>query len=311
MPKHQHAQRHRINRVVNYARQHIAEGLDLEQISDVACLSKYHFSRVFTAHMNETPAQYVARLRLERAAGQLVRAKNTPITEIALNGGFSGSDVFSRAFRNRFGVSPQLFREQRWSGLDAFEVSVAIKDQVYLPGEKTFWEPEKSLDVRIERRPEYHVAYIRHLGAYGDVGSSITNTFRRLQEWAKSKGILTSKTSFLGHGSDDCCITPARFCLYDACLVLSDPIPEDDVVSIQTIPAGEFAVLPVLCEAEQANRYWDWLIGHWLPTSGRTLAHQSSYEFFPEKGPRVVNPKNGLEICLSVSERLSRPKLCI
>lgn len=296
----QHAQRHRVNRVVNFVRRHIAEDLDLEQMSDVACLSKYHFSRVFAVHMNETPAHYVGRLRLERAAGELVRAKGSPITEIALEGGFSGSDVFSRAFRNRFGVSPKQFRELKCSGRDDFDELIAIKDQIYLPGDKILPATAKPFDVCIEYRPEYQVAYIRHVGPYGDVNSSITDTFRRLQGWAKSKGLLIGKTSFLGRGSDDCSITPARFCLYDACLVLNDPVCEDEIVSVQTIPAGAFAVLRVRCEAEQANRYWDWLIGHWLPMSGRKLAHQPSYEFFPEKGERTVNPDGGLEICLPV-----------
>ncbi|WP_282096165.1 AraC family transcriptional regulator [Epibacterium ulvae] len=301
-------QRHRINRVINYARGHIADGLTLEQMSDVACLSKYHFSRVFAAHMMETPAQFVARLRLERAAGALVRTKTTPVTEIALTNGFSGSDIFARAFRKRFGVAPQQFRKLRWSGLDALDQRLAIRAQIYTPGQNVFSTPTQPFDVQIERRPEYHVAYIRHMGPYGDVSASITKTFQRLQQWAKSKGLLTAKTSFLGRGADDCSITPARFCTYDACLILSDFILEDDIVSVQTIPAGEFAVLRVLCGAEQANRYWDWLIGQWLPTSERTLAPQPSYEFFPEKGADTVNPEGGLEICLPVSKRRPQTK---
>ncbi len=301
-------QRHRVNRVVNYTRRHIVDKLDLDLLADVACLSKYHFSRVFNAHMRETPGHYVNRLRLERAAGDLIHKIDTSITQIAVDNGFSGSDIFSRAFRNRFGVSPRRFRRLRQAGFDAFDHNSSIREQIYLPGNEIPLAEQRRFKVHIERRPEYHVAYIRHLGPYGDVNSSITNTFHKLQQWAKSQGILDQKSSFLGRGSDDCSITPARYCLYDACIVLNGAVPEDDVVSLQTVPAGEFAVLRAVCEPQQVNRLWEWFIRDWLPASGRNLMFQPSYEFFPQWGEQSVDPRRGIEICVPVFECVSEFK---
>lgn len=294
-------QRHRVNRAVNYARQYTSDTFDLDLLADVACLSKYHFSRVFSVYMHETPGQYVNRLRLERAAGDLIRMAEKPVTQIGLDGGFSGSDVFSRAFRNRFGVSPRRFRALRQAGFDAFDHKVLIREQIRLPGNEISPEEQQRLEISVEHRPEYQVAYIRRLGPYGDVNNSITRSFDTLLRWAETRGILGHKTSFLGHGTDDCSITPARYCSYDTCLVLNDLVREDDIVSLKTVPGGKFAVLRTVCEPQQVNRHWEWLIGGWLPASGRALLRQPCYEFFPEWGKQSVSPRCGIELCIPVS----------
>lgn len=79
-------------------------------MADVAKLSKYHFTRVFADYLQETPNQYVTRIRLEKAAKHFIRAENINITQIALNCGFSWSDTFSRSFRQRFHCAPRVFK---------------------------------------------------------------------------------------------------------------------------------------------------------------------------------------------------------
>ena len=45
------AQRHRINRVINFVHANLHDDIDLYRLADVACLSKYHFARVFDAQL--------------------------------------------------------------------------------------------------------------------------------------------------------------------------------------------------------------------------------------------------------------------
>ncbi|MEM7226067.1 MAG: helix-turn-helix domain-containing protein, partial [Pseudomonadota bacterium] len=108
----QSAQRHRVNRVVNFAYENLAESLDLDQLAEVACLSKYHFLRVFSRYQRESPVQFLWRLRLERAARSLVIRQESSITDIALDCGFSCSQTFSRAFRRQFGIAPRALRSK-------------------------------------------------------------------------------------------------------------------------------------------------------------------------------------------------------
>jgi len=294
------AQRHRMNRAVNHARSNVSESLNLDAMADVACLSKYHFSRVFSAHFKESPSQFLARIRLEIAARKLVYVPDHSVTQVAMDCGFSGPDTFARSFRARFGNPPRTFRtSNRWS-LEALDGAHPFGEEIYKPEAELHHLAFSKPRVRIERRPAYRVAYIRHIGPYGDVDNSISKTFATLQLWARQRGLLRPDSSYIGLPYDNCSTTPARHCLYDACISLADEVLEDDVVSVQTIPAATYAVLNVACRTEQLSRTWDWLKANWLPNSRRRLSFQPSYEFFAGLGDWPVTSQHGVELCLNI-----------
>ncbi|SKA60513.1 AraC-type DNA-binding protein [Enterovibrio nigricans DSM 22720] len=84
--------------------------LDVEGLSRVACLSKFHFHRQFTSRYGVSVANYVRLLRLKKASYLLVYYPDTSITEIALDCCYENSESFSRAFRRVFERSPSEFR---------------------------------------------------------------------------------------------------------------------------------------------------------------------------------------------------------
>ncbi|RPI93528.1 MAG: AraC family transcriptional regulator [Chloroflexi bacterium] len=99
-----------IEDVMRYIREHINEPLDREMLAGVAGFSVPHFRRVFTAHVGESAAGYVRRLRLERA-GRKLRMGAVDITEVALAAGYDTHAAFSKAFKQQFGLSPSEFRQ--------------------------------------------------------------------------------------------------------------------------------------------------------------------------------------------------------
>jgi len=99
-----------IEDVMRYIREHINEPLNRERLAAVACFSVPHFHRVFTAHVGESAASYVRRLRLERA-GRKLRMGAVDITEVALAAGYDTHAAFSKAFKQQFGLSPREFRQ--------------------------------------------------------------------------------------------------------------------------------------------------------------------------------------------------------
>ena len=99
-----------IEDVMRYIREHINEPLDREMLAAVAGFSIPHFHRVFTAHVGESAASYVRRLRMERA-GRKLRMGAVDITEVALSAGYDTHAAFSRAFKQQFGLSPSEFRQ--------------------------------------------------------------------------------------------------------------------------------------------------------------------------------------------------------
>ena len=77
---------------------HLDEDLSLEALSAKASLSPAHFQRTFQKLVGETPKNYVARLRLERAAFRLL-IHDATLLDIALDCGFQNHETFH--FRNQ------------------------------------------------------------------------------------------------------------------------------------------------------------------------------------------------------------------
>src|SRR4051812_26151170 len=85
--------------------------MTLEDVSIAAGVSRYHLSRAFSSATGLSIMQYVRRRRLTGAARVL--ANGAPnILEVALEAGYSSHEAFTRAFRDLFGVTPEMAREQ-------------------------------------------------------------------------------------------------------------------------------------------------------------------------------------------------------
>ena len=85
------------------------EPLDLEQISQQAFLSRFHFHRLFTRIYRKTPHQYLTLLRLQKAK-TLLEKEGISITEVCNSIGFESLSSFSILFRKESGYAPQYYR---------------------------------------------------------------------------------------------------------------------------------------------------------------------------------------------------------
>lgn len=79
--------------------------LAIETVATEACLSEYHFFRLFKQVFGQTPHQYLHQKRLNHAA-QLLGREQASVTEAAIASGFADIHSFSKAFKKHFGVSP-------------------------------------------------------------------------------------------------------------------------------------------------------------------------------------------------------------
>ena len=103
----------RVNLAIDHVMSHLAEPLRLERVARAAGLSPFHFHRVFQSLVGETLADFVKRLRLEKALYMMSHSRRLSLTAVALECGFSSSSDFSRCFRQRFGVPPSAFDDNR------------------------------------------------------------------------------------------------------------------------------------------------------------------------------------------------------
>lgn len=100
----------RLNDVKRYIREHINEPLNRKVLAAVVGFPVPHFHRIFTSHMGENIADYVRRVRLERA-GRKLRMGAVDITEAALAAGYDTHAAFSKAFKQQYGFTPIEFCE--------------------------------------------------------------------------------------------------------------------------------------------------------------------------------------------------------
>jgi AraC family transcriptional regulator len=101
----------RISRALRHIEEHADTPLDLDQLSGVAAMSKFHFLRVFRRTIGMTPYQFLLGLRLRRAASRLL-ISSEGISKIAYEAGFGDLSTFNALFRTRFGMTPMSFRQK-------------------------------------------------------------------------------------------------------------------------------------------------------------------------------------------------------
>jgi AraC family transcriptional activator of tynA and feaB len=107
-----------LSRVEQFIDAHLPEPtMGPTEIADAVGISVRHLHRLFL-QKESTVAEYIRERRLERCQADLCdpRFSDRNITEIAFFWGFSDSAHFSHCFKQRFGVSPRLFRSRLWSG---------------------------------------------------------------------------------------------------------------------------------------------------------------------------------------------------
>jgi AraC family transcriptional regulator len=90
---------------------HFGRDITLGQISEVACVSRYHMSRMFAVSMGIPIMRYLRARRLSEAARALVNGA-PDILSVALDVGYRSHEAFTRAFREQFGVTPESVRTQ-------------------------------------------------------------------------------------------------------------------------------------------------------------------------------------------------------
>lgn len=259
----------RLQRVVEHIWGNLDQPLDLNQLAEIACLSPYHFHRIYHAMLGETAAETLTRSRLHRASNALAQG-DKPITVIARAAGYASAAAFSRAFRSAYGASPGAFRSFSKQTPGAF-----------------------TMPVQILNRPALRIAAVRHKGPPQEIGAA----FDRLMAWAGPKGVVMPPAVGVAVYLSDMTSVPPADQQALAGLTVGPDVQGDDVVEIHQVPGGKQAVLLYKGPYAQIGKGYQELFS-WLPTSGETPAHLPCFEI-NLNDPRQTAPEELLtELCL-------------
>jgi AraC family transcriptional regulator len=299
----------RINMVIDYINNHLEDKPDLDTLASVAAFSPYHFHRVFSAMVGESLGSYIQRLRMEKAAAELSKPSRRPITEIAMDLGFSTPAVFSRAFRDWFGTSPKNWRDGDWLEYrkkctlqsnryqsqdkyrKATKVSSGYDSHIKRQWRVTLKNETTKLDytVEVKELPEKQLAYIRHTGPYAGDGELFGRLYGKLMQWAGPRDLfIPGKTEMLTIYHDSPEITEEEKLRISICMTVPEGTEASGEIGTMTIPAGRYAVATFSITMDQYGDAWNSLFGGWLPESGYQCAEGPCYELYlndPESDP--------------------------
>lgn len=311
----------RINRVIDYIENHIDEELSLEVLAGVADFSPFHFHRVFGAMMGETLNHFIQRIRVEKSAMKLAANPKSSITDIAFDCGFSGSAAFSRFFREVFNMSPSQWRSKKsfqdskirkiYSNNRQISSKIGKDFHVslqYNPGENQnlTWrikmkDNKQQIQVEVKDMPDFHVAYVRHIGPYKGDSELFAGLFEKLMRWAGPRELLRfPETKSLCVYYDDPGVTEESKLRVDACITVPEDTAVEGEVGKMKIPGGKFAVAHCELAHDEYEGAWKMLMGGWLPESGYQPDDRLCYELYLNDPKEHPEYKCIVDICVPV-----------
>jgi AraC family transcriptional regulator len=234
----------RIQRVVDYLVGHMDEALDLETLARVACLSPYHFHRIYRGLLGETVNETVRRLRLHRAAIDLPD-RELSIERTARRAGYASQAAFTRSFRAEYGQPPARYRGARRET----QITGARNAAIY--------------KVEIKVLPRLRVAMIEHRGDY----RLTSRAFERLMTIAATAGLLTRGTRTIGIYHDDPESVPQAELRSAACITVPDGWAPSGALTEAHVESGRYATIVHTGPYNELKTAYDWLYQSWLPTS--------------------------------------------
>ncbi|KQV34268.1 MULTISPECIES: GyrI-like domain-containing protein [unclassified Rhizobium] len=256
----------RLRRVSAHIYEHLDGDLDLDRLSEIACLSPHHWHRIYRAVHGETLAATVRRLRLHRAAGDLVRT-DLSVLSIARRSGFPNLQSFNRMFKAAYGLPPARYRRE--GSHTAFQSTTA-------KGDMTMY------DVTIKNLEPRKLAGVPHQGSYMAIGRAFEALFGTLF----ARNLAGPGMEMIGVYLDDPDLIEEEKLRSFACVSLPADIPLEAPLEGRDVAGGTYAVLCHKGPYADMHAAYRWLYGTWLPASGRAVRDTVMFEHY------VNNPRD-------------------
>lgn len=278
----------RMLKVMIYIEKNLERDISLEELADVACFSPYHFHRIFQGMLGESVAEYVRRLRIEKAAVTIRQRKDAAVSRLAFEACYNAVETFSRAFKNHFGKNPSQFKREYLAGISQNSAEDKLK--------KLFKRGAKMSELKIVKREEEKIAFVRHIGPYKDCGAA----WDKICSWAGAKGLINQNTKFMGICHDDPEVTEASKIRYDASVSISGDIEGEGEIMISAIPAGNYASYIHTGSFNKLYESYNYLCGELIPASGREIRNVPSIEIYLNDPDTTPEDERKVQILIAV-----------
>jgi len=262
-----------IQDAVNYIEENLTSKLTLEDVSNTAYFSMYHFHRVFSAMAGSSIKDYIRARRLTKAAYELVNT-NKRIIDIAIEYQFESQESFTRAFKKMYGITPGRYRQNKKHFILMQKKKLRKIRLNYLKGGIT-------LQAKIVERSEFKAVGMRYYGA--NKNNEITELWNKFVNRIREiKNRVEHKTS-LGVCEYVPNLTDESQFGYIACVEVSslDEVPEGMVG--QVVTSNKYAVFTHKGPVDRLGDTYEYIYSTWLPKSGYEPAPAHDFELYDDR----------------------------
>lgn len=98
----------RLSPIIEWLLENLHKPITVTHMAEKLCVSERQLSRLFKAHLHNTPAQYLNHLRMHQAR-DLLSKDNRSLQEVSRLVGFVNYESFRRSFERHFGLSPSVY----------------------------------------------------------------------------------------------------------------------------------------------------------------------------------------------------------
>jgi AraC family transcriptional regulator len=246
---------------------HLAAPMTLDEISAVAEVSRFHLVRAFGEATGFSVMRYVRARRLTEAARALA-AGAPDILTLALDADYGSHEAFTRAFRDHFGITPEMVRAttclSRLKLQEPIMMDSTASNNLQAP--------------RFETGKPLLVAGVGDRFSH-DNGAGIPLLWQRFHQ---SVAHLPSRVGQVAYGV--CCNgDDAGNFDYIAGVEVFDFSDLPREFSRVRIPEQKYAVFTHRDHVSTVRRTVNAIWNHWLPASGFKMADAPSFERYDEK----------------------------
>jgi len=274
-----------VQRAIWFVEGHLWEEITLDDVADVAGLSRHHMVRAFGQVTGRSVMRYVRARRLSEAARGLA-AGAPDILSVALEAGYGSHEAFTRAFRDQFGLTPEQVRAKGCASTLELVEPITLDDTRILD-----LAPPRHVDLG----PLLLAGLTEHY--FDGVMAGIPNQWQRFGPWIghvpgqKAGGVTYG---VVWNGDDE------RTTDYLTAVEVSDFADLPDELSRLRVPAGRYVVWEHAGHITEIRSVWRTVWGEWAPRSGVKLADAPFFERYPASFDPVTG-EGGFEIWLPVA----------
>ena len=273
------------NDLMYYIYTHIDTEINLDELANDFMIDKTHMHKLFKEVFGTGIYQSIKSIRLQKAANLLVSNTQMTISHIANACGYSSQTSFIRAFKERFGMTPKVWRKGGYVGF--------ARD---LYGDVTHCGRSfESIDFEIVKRPAIKAYYIRHRGYKSD----IKQTWQKIQTWLYTHNITSYDFYSLFH--DNPLVTPLDECQHIACVAIDEKeAPQESSLPSFRIAEGVYAKFSIQGVREDLLCFIRWVYHEWLPANGYEADTKPLYAYYRKNHHLSEDGRFNMDFYLSV-----------